>query len=152
MNVLAIGYGNRLRGDDGVGPLVVERVGRLFSSRREKLVRTLAVQQLTPELAAEIAQSDVVWFVDAWANGRGLMVRKVAVDPSIPCLEHGWSPGILLYLAKSLYGAEPIAYHLLIPATQFDYGETFSELACSGVKWGIRAIAASVEEDVYSHA
>ena len=80
------------------------------------------------------------------------MVQKVAVDPSIPCLDHGWSPGILLYLAKSLYGAEPSAYHLLIPATQFDYGEALSEFACCGVKWAIRAIAASVEEDVYSHA
>ena len=152
MKVLAIGYGNRLRGDDGVGPAVVERVGRLFSSKREKLVRALAVHQLTPELAAEIARSDVVWFVDAWANGRGLMVQKVSVDSSAPSSDHGWSPGVLLYLAKSLYGAEPIAYHLLIPATQFDYGETFSELACSGVKWAIRAIAASVEEDVYGHA
>ena len=152
MNVLAIGYGNRLRGDDGVGPLVVERVGRLFSSKREKLVRTLAVQQLTPELAADIAHSDVVWFVDAWANGRGLMIRKVSVPTSNPPLIHEWSPSILLYLAKSLYGAEPIADRLPISATQFDYGETFSELACSGVKWGIRAIAASVEEDVYGHA
>ena len=152
MKVLAIGYGNRLRGDDGVGPVVVERVDRLFASKRERQVRALAVQQLTPELAAEIAQSDVVWFVDAWANGRGLMVRKVSVDSRTPSLDHGWSPSILLQLAKSLYGAEPIAYQLLIPATQFDYGETLSALACSGVKWAIRAIAASVEEDAYCHA
>lgn len=152
MKVLAIGYGNRLRGDDGVGPAVVERLGRLFTSKQDKQLRVLAVQQLTPELAAEIADSDVVWFVDAWANGRELTIQRLSLASSPPFLDHGWSPSILLYLAKALYGAEPIAYHLLIPAIQFDYGETFSELACSGVKGAIRAIASAVEKDVYGHA
>ena len=148
MKILAIGYGNRLRGDDGVGPLVAERL----AARHWPQVRSLAVHQLTPELAPEIAQSDVVWFVDAWANGHELTLQKLSATDTSPSLDHGWSPGVLLHLAKSLYGAEPIAYQLLIPAIQFDYGETLSSLACSGVKWATRAIAASVEGGRYCYA
>ena len=148
MKLLAIGYGNRLRGDDGVGPLVTERV----AARHWPQVRSLSVHQLTPELAAEIADADVVWFVDAWANGNELILQKLSANATTTSLNHGWSPSILLHLAKSLYGAEPVAYQLLIPAIQFDYGETLSAIACSGVKWAVRAIAASVEEGTYCYA
>ena len=46
---LVIGYGNTLRGDDGVGVLVADAL-----EGWNQAVRTLSVQQLTPELAADI--------------------------------------------------------------------------------------------------
>ena len=51
VRTLVIGYGNELRGDDAVGPLVA----RTAESWQRPGLRALAVQQLTPELAEDIA-------------------------------------------------------------------------------------------------
>ena len=59
--VLVIGYGNTLRGDDGVGPRVVEAIGTLGLPG----VRTLICPLLTPELADPISRAEKVIFVDA---------------------------------------------------------------------------------------
>ena len=53
---LVIGYGNTLRGDDGVGPRVAEAVGKLNLPG----VRTLICQQLSPEHAELISQARAV--------------------------------------------------------------------------------------------
>lgn len=58
---LVIGIGNPLRGDDGVGWWLARRAETL------KLTpRVLRVQQLTPELAEELAGARRVLFIDAW--------------------------------------------------------------------------------------
>jgi hydrogenase maturation protease len=132
MTVLVIGYGNGLRGDDGVGPLAAEQVEGWGLPG----VESLAVHQLTPELAAAIAAVEAVWFIDACVEGLG---RVKSVTPTEPDsrLDHLWNPGVLLYLAKALYGAEPIAYHLLIPAVAFGYGMELSAIARDGLAWGL---------------
>jgi hydrogenase maturation protease len=63
--LLVIGYGNTLRGDDGVGPRVAEAVERLQLPG----VRTLICQQLSPEHAEMISQAERVVFVDAAVDG-----------------------------------------------------------------------------------
>jgi hydrogenase maturation protease len=135
MKTLIIGYGNGLRGDDGVGPRAAEQVEGWGLPE----VTSLAVHQLTPELAAAIAEANVVWFIDACVEGPG---RVESVVPTAPDsrLDHLWSPGVLLYLAKSLYGAEPIAYHLLIPAVEFSYGLELSAIARDGLAWGLNTL------------
>jgi Ni,Fe-hydrogenase maturation factor len=66
---LVIGIGNPLRGDDGVGRWLAQRAGRWLAPAQ---LRT--VQQLTPELAADIALASRVLFIDAWLvpGGGGL--------------------------------------------------------------------------------
>ncbi len=59
--VLVIGYGNELRGDDGIGPHVVSELAALELPG----VLTRIVHQLLPELAAELADTCLVIFVDA---------------------------------------------------------------------------------------
>ena len=142
MKTLVIGYGNTLRGDDGVGPRVAEQ---LEAWTREQM-RALCVHQLIPELSAEIAQVEEVWFVDAWVGGAKPTVQTLTMTQTFPVMDHGWQPEGLLHLAKMLYGAEPKAYHLLIPAQQFDYGETLSAMALSGLEWAVQTIKAAVDE------
>ncbi len=140
MKTLVIGYGNTLRGDDGVGFRVAEQLAGVGDQ-----VQAIAVHQLTPELSAEVADAETVWFVDAWVGGSTPTVTPLAIASAPPAMDHGWQPESLLHLAKVLYGAAPVAYHLLIPAQQFDYGETLSEAARSGVDWAIQTIQAAVE-------
>ncbi|MCL4804536.1 MAG: hydrogenase maturation protease, partial [Anaerolineae bacterium] len=60
---LVIGYGNPLRGDDGVGWRVVEALEESLSASS-----LIAVHQLTPELAGTISEVGQVVFVDATAG------------------------------------------------------------------------------------
>jgi hydrogenase maturation protease len=183
MKTLVIGYGNTLRGDDGVGSLVAEQVATWSLPD----VRSHSIHQLTPELAAEIAQAEQIFFIDASiysANqpqspptvgshfpGRVPRYQENGADLGGDCnpvptppfphprikrlfpttlpnsLDHTWSPNILLYLAKTLYDAEPIAYHILIPAMQFDYGETLSAIARNGTDWVIAKLASELRPD-----
>lgn len=127
--VLIIGYGNTLRRDDGVGYAMAEAVEEWALSG----VRSRAVHQLTPELAAEMAQADLVIFVDAAAQpaiaaSDELMLEPLSPETSDLAMTHSVNPRSLLWLAQRLYEATPRAYHLLIPAVDFAFGETMSEL------------------------
>jgi hydrogenase maturation protease len=136
MKTLVIGYGNTLRGDDGVGSMVAE----LVAAWNLPEVRSLSVHQLAPELATEIAQAEVVYFADA-CMGRS----QTSIEPIEPVeiksrIDHLWSPSVLLHLAKTLYDADPVAYQILIPAIQFNYGEALSAIANDGLLWSIEAL------------
>ena len=76
---LLIGIGNPLRGDDGVGPWLVETWGRRRARRGAvrgaqrgeggelpARLQVRVVDQLLPELAEELATVQRVLFVDAW--------------------------------------------------------------------------------------
>ena len=60
---LVIGYGNRLRSDDGAGPRVAERLA-------SDGVAVRVCDQLVPELADDLKGRAVVVFVDAATSSR----------------------------------------------------------------------------------
>jgi hydrogenase maturation protease len=141
MTTLVIGYGNSLRGDDGVGSLVADRVAAWNLPE----VRSLSVHQLTPELAAEIAEAEAIFFIDACVMEEGktqARIESVASQPGRSRIDHLWSPSVLLHLAQTLYDADPVAYQILIPAIQFDYGAPLSAIAREGADWAIAKLAA----------
>jgi hypothetical protein len=65
-NLLVIGYGNELRGDDGVGP----KTAMAVSEWHFPGVKTMVCHQLTPDLAEPIAAAERVVFIDAVAEPR----------------------------------------------------------------------------------
>jgi hydrogenase maturation protease len=117
-----IGIGNPLRGDDGVGALLAEEAGGCH------------VQQLTPELAAELAPLQRVLFIDAWLAPPGAAPRLDRLDPLLPGDAHGAAglashrldPAQLLALCQALYGRAPEGWWLRIPAWALAHGTTFS--------------------------
>ena len=125
---LLIGIGNPLRGDDGVGPWLVES---WRWARAELQVRL--VDQLLPELAAELAVVDRVLFVDAWQAPLGAAPQLLALAApgglagmageaaplSAWAPSHRLRPTELLALTEHLYGRAPLAGALLIPAHGF---------------------------------
>lgn len=126
---LVIGIGNPLRGDDGVGALLAEEVGGDH------------VQQLTPELAAELARLERVLFIDAWLAPPGAAPRLDRLDPLLPgdgqgsaqLASHHLDPAQLLTLSQALYGRAPQGWWLRIPAWALAHGQELSPALLSSL-------------------
>jgi hydrogenase maturation protease len=114
--VLVIGYGNTLRGDDGIGPAVAGAVAGLGLPG----VRVLVARQLTPELAADIADARLVVFVDAAAGPEPVTAVRLGAAAGGPVMTHAADPRDLLALARAAYGRSPEAW--LVTAAGADFG------------------------------
>ncbi|MCW6035054.1 hydrogenase maturation protease [Spirulina subsalsa FACHB-351] len=140
LSTLIIGYGNTLRSDDGAGQAIAETV----ESWGLEGVSSLAVHQLTPELAAEMAQSRQVIFVDVYPSTRdspqGVQVTAIAPGEKNPTLGHASSPQSLLALCQVLYQTTPVSYWVLVPAENFEFGESFSPLTTQNIPLALEEI------------
>jgi hydrogenase maturation protease len=140
MNYLVIGYGNTLRSDDGAGQIVAEQV----ATWKLPNLRSLAVHQLTPELVEDIADVDTVIFVDAvissQQNSEKIEMKILECDNKYLNLGHVENPRSLLYLSKIVYNKSPLAYWILIPAINFEFGEEISSLTQQGITQALLAI------------
>jgi hydrogenase maturation protease len=136
-DLLIIGYGNTLRGDDGVGPRVAEAVGHL----RLPGVRTLICPLLTPELADPIARAQKVIFVDAAVDARDLVQwRKLLPNETSQLMAHAADPRTLLALARDVFGRVTEAWWLTIPAVDLSFREEFSPEAQNGFAEAVEKI------------
>jgi hydrogenase maturation protease len=124
--VLVVGYGNPLRGDDGIG----WHAARLLATDpRLADARVLAQHQLVPELAADISRASLVVLVDAAAEGDpgSVRVRRVEPRPAPPTTwSHHVDPQTLAGLAEALYGATPPMVLVSVSAGSFAEGDGLS--------------------------
>lgn len=93
-------------------------------------MRLLSVQQLTPELALDVANDEVgqVIFVDA---AQGSIPGAVQVQPLLPAegpstFGHHCTPGALLGLVRQLYRRSPPGWIVTITGQDFGFGEQVS--------------------------
>ncbi len=130
---LLIGYGNPLRGDDGIGQVVAEALAAEADLAR---VQVLSCLQLAPELAESLARSVFAVFVDAAADQPAgsvhLSVLQAAGLPHSP-LGHHLEPRNLLALAKTLYGSAPPAVLVAVGAAQMGVGEGLSPVLAAAL-------------------
>jgi hydrogenase maturation protease len=145
MTVLVIGYGNTLRGDDRVGYQVAETV----SEWQLPQVRSIAVHQLLPELAADIAEVEIVVFVDAIVT-QDPTQTNITITPIFAGGDENFSthiitPQLLLGITQKLYGATPVAYILTIPAIDFTLGANLSSIACRGKDLALDYLKSALE-------
>lgn len=123
--ILIIGYGNPLRGDDGVG-CVLARLLKNRLRRDDLHVQTL--HQLTPELIAWIAGASYVIFIDANAETH---TGTIAYEPVYPqtkegAFTHNTNPSGLFAAARDWYGAVPHGLLISIGGRSFDYSDKLS--------------------------
>ena len=135
--VLVIGYGNTLRGDDAAGIRAAELIAKRLPD-----IDCVCMHQLMPELAEQIAESDIVFFFDADVNAaqpnERLVVPGVELDQP---RTHFISPESLLSLSQQLYHQTPSkAYVVGIPASQFEFSEELSELTAKSVEESVRLV------------
>lgn len=125
---LLIGYGNPLRGDDGLGWQVAVRYAREAAARPG--LRVLPCHQLTPELAESLSEVDRVIFVDATAESPPGEIKVVPLspDPAAPrSFTHQCDPPGLLASAHALYGHAPAeAWLVTVGGAEFGYCESLS--------------------------
>ena len=141
---LVIGCGNPGRGDDGIGPRLVE----LLEERAWQGAATVdlvAAFQLAPEHAADVAAHAWVVFADAAADGPGPFgVRTVAPSAGAAFTTHIVEPAAVLALAEAGFGSRAAAWLLSVRGHRFGAGEGLSRRAAenleAAVEWlGIAA-------------
>lgn len=135
--LLVIGYGNELRGDDGVGVRLAEALERM----KLPSVRVIACRQLTPELAEPVSQAREAVFVDASLESSAeLALRPLEPASTGQIMAHAADPRTLLALARDLFGHCPSARWLTIPIENTEFGDHLSPLAKRGLARAIQKI------------
>lgn len=117
-STLVVGVGSLVRGDDGVGHVVAERIEALGLPG----VSVLAVTQLVPELAESMSDARLVVFVDADVHADRPVVRSVAAAGPGPVSHHGTAES-LCRLVELMGGPCPPTRVVGMPAGQFEVGE-----------------------------
>ena len=157
MRSLVIGYGNPSRRDDGVAWHVVNALRRRWGQpalppladgwedlggRRD----TLFLQQLTPELAATVAEYDLVVFVDASLLPTQEPVRVGPVAPRyrLAAISHHLDPAALLALSEQLNGRAPQGFLVSIQGHDLNFGEELSPETAAAVPSGVEQVAAII--------
>lgn len=141
--VVLLGYGNPLRGDDGVGWRVAEAAAGRWAGKL--VVRT--GQQLVPEWAADLANATVACFVDASVAVDEPTLEALAADAWPPPIDgHDLGPAQLLQLTSTVFGRAPEAFVLHVPAVNFAFGEELSAVAARGVEGAIRLLETALDD------
>lgn len=131
--VLLIGFGNPGRGDDGLGPALVESL----ESSPPKGLELIGDYQLTIDLAYDIAPFETVVFADADRSGPApFSLRTVAPEPPRSFTSHSQTPEGVLYTARALFGARSRGYLLGIRGYRFD---SFSEVLSPDARSNLNA-------------
>lgn len=116
---LIIGYGNPLRGDDGVGWKAASTLAATIPS---EAARVLTVHQLTPELAEPVSQAELVIFIDASALGRPGTWKCEEVKSQSTCtnsLAHSFDASALLAYSRAIFNATPRALLISVVGESF---------------------------------
>ena len=148
-DILVIGYGNPLRGDDGVGCVIAEELARRISDPESK-VQVVACHQLNPELAEPIAETQAVIFIDASVELKPGEVRVSAVAPdrfSPAAFAHSMKPGALLATASELFGQAPPAKSVGIGVANMEAGMTLTPQ----VRGAVSVAVAAVEKEIANY-
>ncbi len=156
--VLVVGYGNTLRSDDGVGPVVA---ACLAADPRLRGADVRIEHQLTPELAADVSGARLLVLVDAADDvpAGEVRVREVAAagspleaghrpprrsEEAGVSFTHHLDPSSLLGLADQLWGSAPRTVLVGVGPATLELGDRLSPEVRAAVPTAIEAAAAAV--------
>jgi hydrogenase maturation protease len=126
--LLALGFGNLSRGDDGLGLLLLDK---LASAIDPDCVDVLSDFQLQIEYALDLRGRRQVWFFDAAVSGEApFSWRELQAKHDHSYSSHALSPEALLRVYQTVCGAEPPqAFLLSVRGERFGLGEALSDAA-----------------------
>lgn len=126
IGVLVIGYGNTLRGDDGLGIRVAERLTNSFTRPSAQIMTS---HQLTFDMAELISRAQSVVLVDAAVEDTPGAVAYHRIEPQPDqsfSMMHHMEPAALLACTQALYGPVPPTYLWTVTGEAFDFAERLS--------------------------
>jgi hydrogenase maturation protease len=129
--LLVFGWGNRSRGDDALGPLLIERLRERLGEGATGRVDFLDDYQLQPEHALDLIGRERVLFVDA-SLSCAAPFEAAAVQPrrDHSFTTHAMSAAAVLQVYAELQGCAPPPCTLLaIRGERFELGEPPGEPA-----------------------
>jgi hydrogenase maturation protease len=133
--------GNPSRGDDALGPALLERVFEWTRANPGRQVVVAQDFQLQVEHTLDMVGCDLVLFVDASTIGPGPVTLRPVVPSGHPSFStHALSPEALLHVFNTLgCGDPPPAFALGIRGHSFDLGQPLSMQAQEnlGVAWDL---------------
>ncbi len=122
-----VGFGNRWRRDDGVGPWVVEGLKGVLPPMDR--LRLLIRPQLDVDLLDEAGWCDLLILVDACVTrlDKGIGWSRIEPDKArAPLVIHSLEPEFLLGMAAMLHRQIPAAWQVSIQGEDFRHGEGLS--------------------------
>ena len=126
--ILIYAFGNPGRQDDGLGNRCVEEIENWCNDEHIPNIETESNYQLNIEDAAEIADKNIVIFVDASVEDIE-DIHFTIVEPYEGKSEfttHAASPAFVLALCIKVYKRHPRTYLLQIRGYEFDFKEELS--------------------------
>ncbi|WP_031433865.1 hydrogenase maturation protease [Methylomarinum vadi] len=137
--ILLFGYGNLSRGDDALGPLLLEYAERSLNLDR---IEILSDFQLQVEHALDLEGRERVLFVDAAVNqGKPFVFSRLHPERDLSYTTHAMSPSAVLQVYRTIRGEiPPPSFLLSIAGTHFELGEALSEKAAANLTDACRFI------------
>ncbi|SFH57159.1 hydrogenase maturation protease [Nitrosospira sp. Nsp14] len=121
--LLIFGYGNPSRGDDALGPLLLERLEAINLPH----VEVLTDFQLQVEHALDLQDRDKVLFIDASVSCTApYAFSRLQPQKDTSYSSHVMSPAAVLHAYQDMYGTPPSAYLLEVRGERFELGEPLS--------------------------
>ena len=153
--VLVFGYGNPSRGDDALGPALIQCLADLqvtgppATRTRLRDVELLTDFQLQPEHALDLAGRAAVFLVDADAS----LDVPYRLEPILPAqtpsyTTHEMSPGALLWVYGRIgLGEPPPSFLLRIRGTHFALGDPLSASARCNLDLAVAFLVSQLSAD-----
>lgn len=141
--LLILAIGNPSRGDDALGPVLLDRL-QAAGIGADGGVELLADFQLQVEHALDLQGRRGVLFVDAACPGcvQGVGLQRLQADAQVLPTSHALRPQAVLQVALRLHGRAPPAWLLAIEGRHFALGEGLSADAAVNLE---RAMAVALD-------
>jgi len=141
--ILVLGYGNPGRQDDGLGPAIAAEIALL----KVPNLKTQDNYQLNIEDAIDVAQHDIVWFVDASKTGTlPYTVQDLFAVSTLDFTSHFVRPEFILAIAKHYFGRLPRARLLAIRGYEFEFVEELT----NGARDNLRAALSMLTDEIHN--
>lgn len=136
--LLLFGYGNPGRGDDALGPELIEHIARSHLAG----VECLNDMQLQVEHVTDLVGRDLVLFIDAdMSCTEPFDFSGIAAAKDDSYTSHAMNPAALLHAYRQVYGKEaPPAFLLRIRGYDFALGDPLSEQAAANLAAATRLV------------
>jgi len=142
--LLLFGYGNPGRGDDGLGPELVEHIAQAQFSD----VECQNDMQLQLEHVTDLAECDQVLFIDAdMSCVDPFYFSEISAAKDNSFTSHAMNPAALLHAYRQVYGkVPPSAFLLRIRGYDFELGDPLSDKAMVNLEAATKLVVELMEQ------